>query len=88
MDSEKVYLSMLGELVYPLRDIPNAFGPGTPCEKLYQQIYESKRRLCNRLNADEDPDVEAIGDCFWENAGIFPKRRYARNEEKELQRTL
>lgn len=66
MDSEKVYLSMLGELVYPLRDIPNAFGPGAPCEKLYQQIYESKRRLCNRLNADEDPDVQAIGDCFGE----------------------
>lgn len=66
MDAEKVYLSMLGELVRPLPGIPNVFGPGMPCEKLYQQIYEAKCRLCDRLNTDEDPDVESVLDCFWE----------------------
>lgn len=66
MDAEKVYLSMLGELVRPLPGVQNAFGPGKPCEKLYQQIYEAKCRLCGRLNSDEDTDVESILDCFWE----------------------
>lgn len=66
MDVEKVYLSMLGELIQPLEGIPNAFAPGTPCEKLYQQIYDAKCRLCDRLNAEEDSDVECILDNFFE----------------------
>ena len=65
MDAETVYLSMLGELLEPLPGVQNAFAPGQPCEKLYQQIYEAKCRLCDRLQEDEDPDLECIIDRFF-----------------------
>ena len=66
MDEEMVYLSLLGELLQPLPGVQNAFAPGMPCEKLYQQIYEAKCRLCDLLDTDEDADVACILDCFWE----------------------
>ena len=66
MDAEKVYLSMTGELISPLPGVPNAFAPGQLCERLYQQIYDAKYRLCDRLNTDEDADIECIMDNFFE----------------------
>lgn len=66
MDEELVYLSLMGELLEPLPGIPNAFAPGTRCDVLYPQIYETRCRLCQRLDTDEDPDVEHILDCFFE----------------------
>ncbi|MBQ2997216.1 MAG: hypothetical protein IJE22_08315 [Oscillibacter sp.] len=66
MDAEKVYLSMLGELTEPMPGVGNAFAPGQPCEKLYQQIYEAKCRLCDRLGEEENDDLESILDSFFE----------------------
>lgn len=66
MDAEKVYLSILGELVEPLPGVENAFAPGQPCEGLYQEIFDANRRLCQRLGVEEDADVECIVDCFFE----------------------
>lgn len=66
MDAEKVYLSMLGELTEPLPGVGNAFAPGQPCEKLYQQIYEARCRLCDRLGEEENEDLESIIDSFFE----------------------
>ena len=66
MDSELIYLSMMGELVQPIAGVRNAFAPGQPCEELYQQIYEAKCRLCDRLGVDEDADLDSILDCFFE----------------------
>ena len=66
MDMDLIYLSMMGELVQPLEGIPNAFAAGEPCQMLYQQIYEAKCRLCDRLGEDEDADVECILDRFFE----------------------
>ena len=66
MNEELVYLSVIGELVEPLPGIPNAFAPGQRCDRLYQQIYEARCRLCQRLGVEEDPDVEHILDCFFE----------------------
>ena len=66
MDAERIYLSMLGELTEPVPGVENAFAPGQPCEKLYQQIYDAKCRLCDRLGEEENEDLEAILDSFFE----------------------
>ena len=66
MDAELIYLSLIGELGTPLRGVENAFAPGSVCEMLYQKIYNAKCSLFQRLDQDEDPDVECIMDGFWE----------------------
>lgn len=66
MDAEKIYLSMLGELVQPLPGVPNAFAPGQLCSRLYTEIYKCKCRLLDRLGEDENPDLECIIDNFFE----------------------
>ena len=65
--SELVYESLIGELVDPIKDVPNAFEPGRYCETRYQQVLEAYERLRGRLGAaDEDPDVEIIIDSLLE----------------------
>ena len=66
MNIEEIYLSMLGELITPLPGVKNAFAPGQRCALLYEQLYAAKSRLCQRLDTEEDADVECILDCFWE----------------------
>ena len=65
--SELVYESPIGELVDPIKDVPNAFEPGSYCETRYRQVLEAYERLRGRLGvADEDPDVEIIIDSLLE----------------------
>ena len=65
--SELVYESLIGELVDPIKDVPNAFEPGSYCETRYRQVLEAYERLRGRLGvADEDPDVEIIIDSLLE----------------------
>ena len=65
--SELVYESLIGELVDPIKDVPNAFEPGSFCETRYRQVLEAYERLRGRLGvADEDPDVEIIIDSLLE----------------------
>ena len=89
MDAELVYLSMLGELVQPLEGIPNAFAAGEPCQMLYQQIYEAKCRLCDRLGVDEDADLECILDCFSEiNRELCLRMYHLGLEHADMQKKL
>ena len=63
--SEFVYESLIGELVDPIKDVPNAFEPRSYCESRYRQVLEAYERLRGRLGvADEDPDVELIIDSL------------------------
>ena len=65
--SELVYESLIGELVDPIKDVPNAFEPGSYCETRYHQVLEAYERLRGRLGVtDEDPDVEIIIDSLLE----------------------
>lgn len=81
MDVEKVYLSMLGELLEPVPGVENAFVPGQLCEVLYQQVYDANRRLCQRLGVEEDADVECIVDCFFEITRELCLRMYRMGAE-------
>ena len=59
--AELVYESLIGELVEPIADVPNAFAPGSCCAERYQQMLDAYGRLRDRLGViDEDPDVETV----------------------------
>lgn len=47
------------------KKIRNEFAEGSFCGKEYEKIYEANRRLCERLGADEDGDVEVIVNSFF-----------------------
>ena len=58
---ELVYESLIGELVEPIKYVPNAFEPGSYCSARYQEMLDAYERLRGRLGvADEDADVEII----------------------------
>ena len=62
---ELVYESLIGELVIPLRNVPNAFEEGSVCERSYQEMLDAYARLRDRLGVvDEDSDVEIIIDSL------------------------
>ena len=59
--AELVYESLTGELIVPIRDVPNAFAPGSLCERKYQEMLDAYARVRARLGVlDEDEDVEII----------------------------
>ncbi len=68
---ENVYEAVCGEYVdeadYVIQNIQiqNEFEEGKPCSEAYKRVYEANRRLCERLGADEDPDVEMIIDSMF-----------------------
>ena len=69
LNAENVYETLTGSLCeeYSIPDVENAYAPGLPCNKLYQQIYWANRRLCERLGqGEDDPDVELIINNFLE----------------------
>ena len=66
MDAEHIYETLLGERLDPVPGIENAFADGTRCAELYEEIYHANMRLCERLGAEENPDVELLINHFFE----------------------
>ena len=63
--AELVYESLIGERVDPIKEVSNAFEPGSYCEVLYQEMLDAYDRLRERLGVvDEDSDVEQIIDSL------------------------
>ena len=63
--AELVYESLIGELVEPVRYVPNAFEAGSYCSERYQEVLDAYARLRERLGVvDEDDDVETIIDAL------------------------
>ena len=63
--AELIYESLIGELVEPIRGVPNAFAQGSRCDDGYRQMLEAYERLRERLGVtDEDDDVEIIIDSL------------------------
>ncbi len=64
-NAEMVYESLIGELIEPIEGIPNAFAPGSFCEKQYREMLDAYARICERLDVvDEDADVEIMIDSL------------------------
>ena len=58
---EKVYLSVLGELVEPIAEVESAFQEGSVCDQSYEEMLSAYARLRERLHVrEEDSDVEII----------------------------
>ena len=63
LNAENVYETLIGayEEAYGIPGVDNALAEGSECDRLYRQVYDANRRLCERLGqAEEDPDVELI----------------------------
>lgn len=54
---------------YPITEgseIENLFAKGSDCDCAYEEVYEAKCRLCQRLGVQEDKDVEdIISNLLW-----------------------
>ena len=60
-----VYESLIGELIDPIQNVPNAFAPGSFCEGQYREMLDAYDRLRERLGVgDEDADVEIMIDSL------------------------
>ncbi len=66
MQKELIYDKMNGFLtegMYSLQEgaaIEDEFAEGKECCLLYEGVYQAGRNLCERLEEDEDSDVETI----------------------------
>lgn len=56
--------------------IEDEFSEGRECEKLYERVYAAKARLAERLNSDDDSDVEEIVDCMSSIARILSLKMF------------
>ena len=60
-----VYETLTGQTVNGagVPGVDNAFEPGMPCDRQYEEVYEACQRLLARLNKeDSDPDLDIILD--------------------------
>ena len=61
---EWIYETMIGEAVSECPGVADEFAPGAMCDRLYGEIYEANKRLCERLGVEDDEDVEIIINHF------------------------
>lgn len=75
---KSIYEAMLGVTSKPNPPFPvdDEFAADMPCDKLYEEIYALKMKLNNRLNQDEDSDLEAVCDNFWDIMEILCEKMY------------
>ena len=59
---DKVYYSLIGELEpeEALPIIPNAFAPGSECDRAYKRLIQARDRVNARLGCDDDPDLSRM----------------------------
>ena len=53
-----IYDLMNGSLV--LDEVKDEFAKGSYCSELYEEVYQAKVSLCNRLGVQEDSDIETV----------------------------
>lgn len=60
-----VYDRVMGFSEQTIPGIPaeNMFAEGAACDRLYEQLYEARLRICQRLG-EEDQDLVLMMDCF------------------------
>lgn len=49
--------------IYPIKEseeVVNEFEVGKYCSNAYEEVYKANQAICERLNVDEDEDVECI----------------------------
>lgn len=64
--------------------VENEYEPGKECEKLYGEVYEANRRICERLGVDEDDDVTTILNCMDNIARILAYKMFDYGVRKDV----
>lgn len=70
MDKELIYQLMNGEValtdidILEKIEIVDEFSGERECGKLYERVYNARLRLAERLDNDEDEDLEEIINCM------------------------
>lgn len=61
-----VYNTLIGVLddAYCIPDVKNEFATGMPCEKMYEDVYNSYQKICEKYGINFDIDVEKIIDSM------------------------
>lgn len=81
---------------FPVKEsllVENEFEEGKFCNRAYDQIFNANRSLCNRLDEEEDIDVECIISnfmnltkhlCFkmYDYGSYYTQQKYDENTEK------
>jgi hypothetical protein len=66
MDKKMMYQIINGEINMDMVEIPadmkieDEFAEGKECARLYDEVYEAKQRILQRLGTDDDVDLETI----------------------------
>ena len=58
------------------KSIINEFAEGTECYRLYEQVYQANRKICERLEEDECQEVEVIINNMFDIMQIIAFRMY------------
>ena len=54
---ERVYESLIGELIDPIPGVQNAFESGSFCEIRYQEVQKAYERLRDRLGVVDEVEI-------------------------------
>ncbi len=82
MDKEIIYYVMNGDIDLPVDVLTNKimvedeFVEGRECGQLYNEVYQARRRLEERLDAKDKRDVERIIDYMNSILKIFSMKMY------------
>jgi hypothetical protein len=66
MNKEMIYQMMNGDISLDSSKLPEGlhvedeFAEGKECGRLYSEVYEAKQRILERLEENEDADIETI----------------------------
>lgn len=85
---EHIYNLAIGTYNLEMYSIPGSeyiqdeFAKGKPCDVLYEEVYNAKENICQRLDVAEDRDVETIIDNLLTIAKILSLKMYEYGEDK------
>lgn len=64
---------------YPVPEsnyVKNEYEEGKPCEKLYSEAFHLKQHLFDRLDSEDDEEVERLVDCLLEIGNITSMKMF------------
>lgn len=64
--------------------VENEMEPGSVCDKLYAEVYEKNRRLCERLDVEEDADIECIINNLFEMAEYLSTKMFEYGTDQSI----
>ncbi len=59
---DEIYYTLIGELEpsQALSRVPNAFAPGSDCDKAYERLVAARNRVLDKLQTQDDDDLNQM----------------------------